>query len=368
MTVNKVAYTGFRNISSAEITFSDNVNLLVGNNAQGKTNALEGIYLCAAGRAFRTPHERDLVKFGDPFFEVKLNMTDSRRSQELSFKAFSGNSKKKRIITKNGVTLKKLSELVGVFRAVLFCPEHLSIVKEGPAERRSFIDIALCQIKPLYLASLQRYNAILLQRNCLLKLLCEKKGDAALLDVYSEQLALEAAKIFKAREAYIHSLDGKVKGFFTQMSGECEIPDLIYKNSLKCDCGELSESGAAEKYYKLLTSSKDREIAAGITLWGSHKDDMDIFLNGKEARKYASQGQQRSISLALKLGEGEISKDFSGEYPVFLFDDVLSELDSSRQSFLLSQIRDKQVIMTACTVPQNLFEANVISVYNGRNF
>ena len=372
MTVNKVVYKNFRNIQEAEIEFSPGVNVLIGNNAQGKTNALEGIYLMAAGKSFRTPKERDMVRFSEPYFEVSLSMTDIKRDRELLFKAYNSESTKRRECKMNGVPLTRISELIGNFRAVLFCPEHLAIVKAGPSERRTFLDIALCQLRPIYLKSLQRFNKILTQRNALLKQISEGTGEEGLLDIYSDQLARESALIYKARNEYIKRLDEFVKRFFKELSeeseeGVSEVPELKYKNSLKTD-SLTSEMEVYEAYYKLLTSNTSKEIGAGVTLYGSHKDDIEIFLDENEARQFASQGQQRSLALAMKLGEGEISMEYSGEYPVFLFDDVLSELDPRRQKFLLSRLDERQVIMTTCTPPPVESDARFINVDSGSYF
>ncbi len=373
MIVKRISYKNFRNIEEAEISFTPGVNVLIGNNAEGKTNALEGIYLLASGKSFRTPHEREMVRFGSDFFHVELDLIDIKREQNISFKAYSSESNKRRECQKNGVQLGRISELIGTFRAVLFCPEHLSIVKAGPLERRSFMDIAICQLRPVYLKSLQRFNKIIQQRNALLKQLSENSGDRALLEILSDQLARESALIFKTRTEYIDRLNSFVKGFFLELTdgfadgfGEeaKEIPELKYKNSLKIN-EKLSEMDAYDQYFKLLTSNTEREIAVGATLYGSHKDDIEIYLNGKEARQFASQGQQRSIALAMKLGEGEISMEYSGEYPVFLFDDVLSELDSRRQQFLLSRLDSRQVIMTTCTPPPVDSDAAFINVEKG---
>ncbi|MBQ8249544.1 MAG: DNA replication/repair protein RecF [Clostridia bacterium] len=370
MIAKRVIYRNFRNISEAEIEFSPGVNVLIGNNAEGKTNALEGIYLMASGKSFRSPRERDMVKFGESFFEASLIMEDSEREQELYFKAYSGEITKRRECKKNGVTLSKISELIGVFRAVLFCPEHLAIVKAGPSERRSFLDIAICQLKPVYLKSLQKFNKILTQRNALLKQISDGIADESLLEVYSEQLARESAFIYRTRYEYIKRLSEFVKVFFSELSKSSgddarEVPELVYKNSLKIT-EQLSEAEAYEHYIRLLKTNTIREIGAGVTLYGSHKDDIEIYLDSKEARQFASQGQQRSLALAMKLGEGEISKEYSGEYPVFLFDDVLSELDPKRQRFLLSKLGDRQVIMTTCTPPPVESDAHFVSVEGGR--
>lgn len=415
MTADRIVLRDFRNIESADIALSPGVNVFLGNNAQGKTNLLESLYLFAAGRSHRTSHERDMVRFGQPYFELSLEtsavdvtrigrsrtgyvqsavgtndsgraeytqsaagtsdgaQTESPRSdlpirrRELGFKVFAEGSRK-RECKKNGVVV-PLTELIGVFRAVLFCPEHLSIVKSGPAERRSFLDIALCQLKPVYLKSLSRHNRILKQRNALLKQLADGNGDRELLEVASDQLAREAAHIFTARRNYVRALDIEMKRFFSdlgEVTGESEQPSLVYHSSLGDDC-ELDESGAYKCYLERLSANTAREEAAGATLYGSHKDDIIIRLDGRDARLYASQGQQRSLALSMKLGEGAISRVETGDEPVYLFDDVLSELDPRRQLFLLSKLRS-QVIMTACTPPsaEAKIKANIINVSQGK--
>lgn len=369
MIAKRVSYRSFRNISEADIELSPGVNVLIGNNAEGKTNALEGIYLMASGKSFRSSKERDMVSFGADYLEVSLKMEDVRREQELYFKVYGSESSKKRECRKNGVVFPKISEFIGTFRAVLFCPEHLAIVKAGPAERRSFMDIALCQLRPFYLQSLQRFNKILAQRNALLKRIADGEFEAGILEVYSDQLAMESAEIYKTRYEYVKRLDEYVKRFFRELGGDSEasvfeVPEFRYKNSLKTT-ERLSKSEAYDQYYLLLRNNTAKEIGAGMTLYGAHKDDIEIFLDGREARQFASQGQQRSLALAMKLGEGEISMEYSGEYPVFLFDDVLSELDVRRQKFLLSRLNDRQVIMTTCTPPPVESDAHFIDVSGG---
>lgn len=367
MRVDKVSYRSFRNIENAVIEFDDKVNVLLGNNAEGKTNALEGIYLLASGKGFRAVRESEMIRFGDEFFEVELSMTDSRRSQLLSFRGFSKESGKRRECRKNGAGVIKISEMIGTFRAVLFCPEHLSIVKNGPSERRNFLDVAISQIKPAYMSALQRYNKILAGRNALIKRASEGEENRTLIEVYSDQLAREAAFIFKERSWYIRKLDKQVKSFFSELeyfSEKQEDCSLEYKNSIR-EKGEIKISEAEERYAELMKRDIEREIAAGMTLHGTHRDDIEIMLNRREARIFASQGQQRSIALAIKLGEGEISKEESGEYPVFLFDDVLSELDSERQKFIMSRLGERQVIITACNPLPYTEGARIIRVEKG---
>ncbi len=364
MISKKIYYEGFRNIKKQTLTLDDGVNILYGENAQGKTNALEGIYLFAHGKSFRTQNDRDMVSFETGKTKLELEFEDLGRTREMSFELF----KTKRRECKLNKAPAKLSELIGLFRAVLFCPDHLSIVKEGPATRRGFINGALCQLKPVYLKSLQIYNKLLEQRNALIKLSADfPERYSSVLDLYSEQLAQQAAYIYSVRKKYIEKLNSHIGYFFDAMSNG-ESVRLRYKNSIKNE-DIIDEKALIEKYYELFTSDRAKEITLGTTLHGIHRDDIIIELDGKDARLYASQGQQRSIALALKLGEGEISKDETGEYPIFLFDDVLSELDKNRQKFVINELSGRQVVVTSCDISgfgENVLEnANLICVKNG---
>ncbi|MBR2292897.1 MAG: DNA replication/repair protein RecF [Clostridia bacterium] len=342
-----ISVRNFRNIEEAEISFCEGVNILAGENAQGKTNLLEAIFYPSVGRSFRGAHTPEIIRFGEKTAHIHMEYRDRKRDQTIDIRL---SRDKQRQIEKNGLRLDKLSELVGSFRAVLFCPEHLSMIKDGPSERRSYMDIAISSLYPSYLYSLQTYSHLLRQRNALLKSAWQDRGAFdSTIELWSEKLAHEAAIISDMRLQFAKRASRHVAACFAEMMGEKEIPSLVFHGS----SGQKEEEYAdrettKKKYYSLLTSSYDREIAAGATLWGIHKDDLDICLNGKSARIYGSQGQQRSLALAMKLAEGEICKEEFGDYPVFLFDDVLSELDASRREYLLHKIKGKQVIMTSC--------------------
>lgn len=353
MICKKIQYKDFRNIENAEVEFCDGVNIFYGNNAEGKTNALEGIYMFANGKSFRSSNDRDLISFSKDLSFVKMYFEDSVREHEMEMKLVRGNRK---LCFRNGVNIKKLSDFVGYFRAVLFCPEHLSVIKDGPSERRSFLDSAICQLKPIYLSSLQKYNNILNQRNTLIKNYEEdKESFNRTIELWSAYLAREAALIAKERYEYVKILDGHVKSFFADMTNGSEISLLEYNKAL-----------TEEEYFQKLTQNYEKEIQAGTTLYGIHKDDVDIYLNGKEARSFCSQGQQRCLALAMKLGEGEISKQVTGEYPVFLFDDIFSELDSKRKEYVTRGIKKCQVIITSCeSSGLEGFAGNVIEVKKG---
>lgn len=368
MICKKIRVENFRNIEFSEIPLSPKTNIFIGENAQGKTNLIEAIYYTALCRSFRLGTDRDLIKFGSEFAKIENTYADDLRDVKVSATIFADRRQKR--IEQNGLKVSKASDMVGAFKVVLFCPEHLSIVKEGPAVRRNFLDVAISQIRPLYVKSLQRYQTILKERNSLIKLAEQNptlfESDA---DVWSDQLAREAAKITAYRMEYLSQLKEYVKDILSEMTGQSENPTLTYVSSCKLSEDELSDEKKVEEAYRgLYFAHKDREICVGATLWGIHKDDIEIKLNGNSAKIFCSQGQQRSIALAMKLAEGEmIKKNCTGEYPVFLLDDVLSELDTARKKYLISSLSDKQVIMTTCERVE-VGGASVIYVRGGEYF
>ncbi len=369
MHCKKIRVRSFRNIDEAEVSFSDGVNILVGENAQGKTNLLEAVFYPSVGRSFRGAHTPEMISFGKKEAEICVDFRDAKRDQSIKVTLFRD---KQRKIEKNGVKMDKLSDIVGSFRAVLFCPEHLSMVKDGPSGRRTYMDMAISRMYPMYMHSLQRYAYILKQRNALIKsAYSDRRAFDSTVELWSAELAKEAAVISDMRLRFIRRVSGHVADIFAEMTGEREVPTLKYDGSSGQPEEEYLDREATEKkYFSLLMSSHDREIAIGSTLYGIHKDDLDISLNGKSARSFASQGQQRSLTLALKLAEGEICREEFGDDPVFLFDDVLSELDETRRDYLIHKILGKQVIMTSCeqSFISGMDGAKTVRVINGEYF
>ena len=331
----------YRNIERVDISFEKGVNLLFGENAQGKTNALECIYSFARGKSFRQASDADLVRFGSEGFSAEISFRNKERDQTLAYRFSKGERRRER----NGIVLTKQSDMIGHFRAVLFYPEHLQLIKGGPAERRGFLNSAISQCYPVYLKLYADYTRILENRNCLLKL--AQKGmpcDAAELMSWSEALAQTATKIHLYRKKYVSSLETHARLLLRHLSGERESLSLFYES----DTAGETEEELRLAYFKALSEDVRREIMAGCTMTGVHRDDLGVNINGISARSFASQGQQRSIVLALKLAEGEVSREITGDYPVFLFDDVLSELDEGRRAYVLSDPGERQFILTAC--------------------
>ena len=362
MICNRISVGNFRNIENAEVTFTPGVNILLGDNAQGKTSLLEAIYFISLGRSFRSVHESELIKFGEEYSRISLDYSDAVRNQNITIFL---SKDKRRHVEQNKVKITKMSDIIGQFRAVMFCPEHLSLVKHGPSKRRAFLDVAISQLRPVYLKSLQKYNQILRQRNQLIKSAYnDRKSFDDTIEFWSRQLAHEAAVISKFRLWYTKLADEHVKRLFVRMTGEREVPEIVYVGSSKQAPEEYSDVALTEKkYFELLMSNHDREIALGATVYGIHKDDIEIMLNGRSARLFASQGQQRSLAITLKLAEGEICKTDSGEYPVLLLDDVLSELDGRRRAFLQNEINSRQVIMTTCE-RENISRSPNVNIIN----
>ena len=343
MIIKRFRAENFRNIEKCDIEFSPGVNLLHGKNAQGKTNAMEGIYLFSRGRSFRGKDDSELMMMGSDGFRIAIEYEDKSGKQSLEY-AHIG---KDRLRKKNGYKIGRVSEMIGSFRAVLFYPDNLSLVKDGPEERRAFLNIAAANIYPSYVGIYSDYKKALENRNCLLKF--ANKGyffDERELASWSESMAEYASHIYMARVEYTEMLERYAKKILFEISEGKEELSLTYKSDI--EASERDRLWIKNEYRRLLTENISKEISAGITLYGPHRDDIDIKLSGISARSFASQGQQRSIVLAMKLGEGEVCREISGEYPVFLFDDVLSELDETRRKYVLTKSCDRQIIITSC--------------------
>ncbi len=349
MYARRASVKNFRNIKEAEVGFCPGVNVLVGENAQGKTNLLEAIFYASVGRSFRAANAGEMISFGEKSAEISIDYRREERERDdnLTIKLFTD---KKKIVEKNNLRVERMSDIVGSFRAVLFCPEHLSLIKAGPSERRNYLDIAISRISPKYIYSLQRYNYFLKQRNALIKTAYGNRASFdATVELWSEKMAEEAAVISAMRLEFVRRVSSLVENYFREMTGERERTEVIYKGNAGLEEElYLDARRVKERYLELLMSAHDREIALGATQYGIHKDDADIKINGKSARIYASQGQQRSLALAMKLAEGEICREEFGDYPVFLFDDVLSELDETRRDYMILHSTNKQVIISTC--------------------
>ena len=362
MIIKKVRAKNFRNIKECELDFSPGVNLLIGKNAQGKTNIIESVYIFSRGKSFRAREDSDLIKFGEEGFNISIEYEDLLGEGSLEYSLYGKERQRK----KNGYKIKKVSEMIGSFKSVLFYPDDLLLVKEGPEKRREFINVAISQCYKNYIKYYSDYKKALENRNALLKMI--NKGfyiDRAEIESWSASLAEYASYIYLLRKEYIEKISEFSKKIMYDISEGREELNISLDSDI---LGDFEERNLVkEEYIKIFNTSLDREIAAGVTLFGPHRDDIKIILNGKEARLFASQGQQRSIVLSLKLGEGEVLRELTGEYPVFLLDDVLSELDTERQRYVLAGSENKQFIISSCSGEECLgFTDREINVSEGK--
>ncbi len=356
MKINSVSLKDFRNISEMTLTANDEVNVIFGQNAQGKTNILEALWLFTGCKSFRGSKDSEFIKFNSDFSKISLEYTDKVREKKAEI-LFS--DKKKAFL--NGVEKKSTAEFIGEFYAVIFSPTHLSLIKDGPDVRRKFLDTAICQLKPKYAKTLSSYKKVVLQRNSLLKDIQFHSELYDVLDVLDEQLSKYSSLIIKDRIKYLDLLSQKSEEIYSGISENKE------KLSLKYLCGSESFNKTDENdIYDFMTEkikeSRKEDIINKTTSVGPHRDDLEIKIDNISARSFGSQGQQRSCALALKLGESEIIKDITGENPVALLDDVMSELDEKRQDYVLNHIKERQVFLTCCDPSQ------VLRLCKGKSF
>ncbi len=357
MKINSVELNNFRNISSMELHADDGVNVIYGENAQGKTNILEAIWLFTGCKSFRGAKDPEFIKFGEEIAKINLGFSDNNRDKkaEIVF----GNKKKN--ISLNGISLRSSSELIGSFYAVIFSPSHLSLIKDGPAERRRFLDTALCQLKPSYAEYLYGYKRALMQRNALLKDLYMSPQLYDILDSWDDQLARYSAAVISERLKYIDILSRYSKEIYSGISENREEFSVAYSRNDITDIN-ISVHDIYLSELERIKEARKEDVIYKTTSVGPHRDDLNILINGVSARSFGSQGQQRSCALALKLGESEIIKNITGETPVALLDDVMSELDEKRQDYVLNHIIDRQVFLTCCDPSQ------VLRLCGGKSF
>lgn len=343
MKVKSICLKNYRNYDNAEVEFADTFNIIYGNNAQGKTNIIEAIFLCASGRSHRTPKDNELLKYGRDFFDIKLEYSRADRDEQIHI-VYSNEDRKR--ISINDIPLKKIGGLMGHLNAVIFSPEDLLVIKQGPAERRRFIDITLSQLRPSYFFDLQQYAKILLQRNNLLKAISLNNDLADTLEVWDHHLVKTGARIMKARKDFIKRLDTIAAERHERLTNCEEKLKLEYDPSFKIEEAD-EEKEVEDAFRRSIKKNREKELMKGTTLTGPQRDDIDIILNGESTRIYASQGQQRTSVLSMKLAEIDIMKEETGEYPVLLLDDVLSELDDRRKEYLLDSIDEIQTLITS---------------------
>lgn len=358
MEVKRLSLKNFRNYKDETIEFSPRTNLIYGDNAQGKTNILEAVYLAATGRSPRAKSDSQMILFGEDYAKVTLEFADRNRCYKIVIGLLPGNKKSVRI---NDVPINKLSVLVNYLNVVMFSPVDLELVKGSPRVRRQFMDTSISSLSPRYLSELVTYHKVLAQKNNLLR--SARMGDkraAENIDVWNVQLASSGTRIMKERRSFIDGITADA----TAIHFDIAQSDLAIKYTPSLDAELLDTENPEGEFLRQLDEVKQREIENGSALYGIQRDEIRFFIDGNEAKLYASQGQQRTIVLCMKLALTEYVKKRRDEYPVLLFDDIMSELDEAHRRYLAERIKDKQVLLT-CTDREDTKAGRLIRVENG---
>lgn len=340
MRIKRIKLINYRNYSRLEFDPGEGMNVLVGENAQGKTNLLESVFICAFGRSHRMSRDPELIKNEEEAGYIGIDVEGFTGSRKIEIKLLRGETKK---ILLDKSPIARSGELLGVLNAVMFSPEDLSLVKDGPAMRRRFMDMELSRLNPSYYYRLQQYNLALKQRNALLKD-SPKPYEPGLLSMWDEQLASIGESVMSARNQFLNELSDIARDLHHLISGRRETLHAFYEPDIK----EVQGSSLHDTILETLIRSAQADMRKGYTGAGPHRDDIGIVISGTDARIFGSQGQQRTAALSLKLSGLEIMKRHKSEPPVLLLDDVLSELDESRQRMLVKSIEGAQVLLT-CT-------------------
>ena len=347
MWIKKIKINNFRNYKNQEINLEKNINIFYGENAQGKTNIIEAIFLSSMGKSFRAKKDKEMIMLGEENSSIELEYEKTDRDGKIKIEL--GN---KKIVYINGIKIKKLSELLGKINVVIFTPDDINILKGGPQNRRRFLDIMISQLRPNYMYNLNLYLKTLEQRNNYLRQIKEENKNENMLDIWDEELANYAINIYNYRKEFIEKIKNKIKKTHGEITNNKEEIKIEY----------LSECISKEKYLDLLKQRRKLDIIKGYSTKGIHRDDFIIYINDKELSTYGSQGQHRTAILSLKLAELNIVKDEIGESPILLLDDFMSELDEKRRKNFLEKIEDVQVIIT-CTEKIDIENKKVL-VYN----
>lgn len=347
MIFRKIYLKNFRNIEEMELLPGEKVNIICGENAQGKTNLMEALWLFTGAKSFRQTKDSEFIRFGEEKANLRAEFFSENREQnaEISFSP-------SKSLKKNGIDIKSSAEYAGTIGGVVFSPSHMNLFRDGPKERRRLIDTSLCQLYPKYLSVLADYKKVLDQRNTVLKDARYHSGLIDMIDIYDEQLARLGGTIIRTRVSYCESLNKKAAEIYKGMSGAreeffAEYITTVLSEDEHAD-SSMSTANFAQKFYDALQNSRNYDFEHGSTSVGPHRDDLEVTLDKMPVRSFGSQGQQRSCILSLKLGEAKMLGEAMGEPPLILLDDVMSELDSLRRDYILNSIGESQIFLTCC--------------------
>ncbi|WAA12301.1 DNA replication/repair protein RecF [Fervidibacillus halotolerans] len=364
MYIQKLHLNHFRNYEKLSLSFENTVNVILGENAQGKTNVMESIFVLAMAKSHRTTNDRELIQWDQDYAKIKGTVKKENTLLPMEL-VITKKGKKAKI---NHLEQNRLSQYVGHFNVVMFAPEDLNLVKGSPSIRRRFIDMEIGQVSQIYLHEMSQFHKVLQQRNKILKQM--QRADSTLLEIYTEQLAVLATKISKKRFEYLHLLEKWAKEIHFSITRGVENLQIRYKPSVNVS-EEDDLSKMINMYMDQFRKVQQKELERGVTLIGPHRDDIKFYVNDRNVQIYGSQGQKRTTALSVKLAEIELIFNETGEYPTLLLDDVLSELDTYRQSHLLNTIQGKvQTFVTTTSVEgidhQMLKDARTFQVKNGK--
>ena len=341
---------GFKNLEKISFAPHEKYNIIVGKNAQGKTNLLEAMWILSGCRSFRGSKEKDYISLKGSRMSSSIKILDSVREQKISFEMEKSSASPK-FLSINGVKQKGTKSLFDVFKCIAFTPDDVELIKGSPERRRNFIDMAASQLNPLFIVHVTKHNGIMNQRNALLKEIMQGRADEGILKIWDKQAACEGALISYTRSEYIKKINGICGRLYNTRSGGTELLELEYRSNVYKPADLENEPGrdAIEQYYNKLRETSEYDIRTGCTHAGINRDEILIKINGVNAREYGSQGQIKSAALVMKLAQAEIFMKRSKEAPVVFLDDVMGELDESRQRFVFDIIRDMQVFVTVCS-------------------
>ncbi len=359
MKIDTLEISNFRNYKHTKVKFDDKVNVFIGKNAQGKTNLLESIFYSCIGKSFKSCRDKELILWGEESGKIKMLVNKKYRDIEVEINL---NKSQKKSVKINGLPIRRIGELIGEINIVFFSPQEMKLVRESPEERRKFMDIDISQNSKKYFYQLSRYEKILANRNKLLKISKSLDVVKETIDIWDRALVASAKIIAFEREKFIDAIMPYAQKAHNFISGGKENLSLKYR----CGCGVVLDNDFEEKMTSLLKKNLERDYKFGYTTVGVHRDDIDIFLNDVEVKNFGSQGQQRTVALALKLAELENMKEINGEYPILLLDDVFSELDSERQARLLKFVGRTQTFIT-CTDERKL-TGKIFNIVEGEIF
>ena len=369
MYITRITVSGFKNLKEIDLIPGRDFNIIYGQNAQGKTNLLEAIWISTGCRSFRGSKEKDYLAFDEDEFDIKIQFEDEQRTQEISYRMVRKNMKNK-LITLNGVVQKNSSRLFENFKCIAFLPDDIELIRGTPEKRRSFVDLCYSQLKPKSMSFIRKYDQLTAQRNAVIKNIILGRDTEESLEIWDRQLAAVGSYITFMRNQYVERLNRYCKELYSRIAGEGEELSVAYQSNIFSSDFEYPaapDTSMTEVYYSRLRSSVSDDIRLGYTHTGAGRDDIVLKINGLSVKDYGSQGQQKSTALVMRLAQAQIYREEKRESPVILLDDVMGELDERRQKFVCSIIADMQVFITTCNHRAVIAECdNIFEMHEGR--